>query len=148
MESKPRDQEAMNPMNITMNPAPLSTIRGCQYFYPDYQAMPNYNPMDMYSNFPQMNGYPYQIEFNKEEPQMGTPTAQDNINNIKNQSSNSALQEKQKNKPYINLLLNTVNNLMMKNKITQIIINMKMVNVKILYVNIFLIQIKINLTSK
>ena len=118
MESKPRDQKAMNTMNMTMNPAPLNTIRGCQYFYPDYQAMPNYNPMDMYSNFPQMNGYPYQIEFNKEEPQMGTPTAQDNINNLKNQSSNSASQEKQKNKPYINLLLNTVNNLMKEGKIT------------------------------
>ena len=86
MENKPRDQEAMNPMNIDMNAPPLNTIRGCQYFYPDYQAMQNYNPMNMYSNFPQMNGYPYQIEFNKEEPQMDTPTAQDNINNLKNQN--------------------------------------------------------------
>ena len=118
MESKTRENEAMNPMNIAMNPGPPNTMRGCQYFFPDYQAMQNYAPMAMYNNLPQMNGYPYQIEFNKEEPPMGTPTAQDNLNIQKNQNSNQALQDKQKNKPYINLLLNTVTTLMKEGKVT------------------------------
>jgi hypothetical protein len=65
-----------------------------------------------------MNGYPYPMEMNKEETPLKAPSTPENKNISKNQNSNSSGPEKQKVKPYINLLINTVNNLMKEGKIT------------------------------
>ena len=116
MENKPRDQEAMNYMNINMNSPPINNIGGYPYYIPDIQSMPNYPPMNMFNNFHQMNGYPYQMEHTKEENQINPPSTPENKNTQKNQNSNSS--EKTKAKPYINLLINTVKNLMNEGKIT------------------------------
>ena len=118
MEIKTREQEAMNPMSMNMNPAPLNNLRGYHYFFPDYQAIQNCPPMSMYNNLQPMNGYPYQMEFIKEEPPINAPTTPEKKNIPKNQNTNSANQEKQKAKPYINFLINTVTNLMNEGKIT------------------------------
>ena len=116
MENKPRDQEAMNYMNINMNSPPINNIGGYPYYIPDIQSMPNYPPMNMFNNFHQMNGYPYQMEHTKEENQINPPSTPENKTTQKNQNSNSS--EKTKVKPYINLLINTVKNLMNEGKIT------------------------------
>ena len=118
MEIKRREQEAMNQMNMNMNLPPLNNLRGYHYFIPDYQALQNYPPMGMYNNLQPMNGYPYQMEFIKEEPPINVPTTPENKIIPKNQNTNSANQEKQKAKPYINFLINTVTNLMNEGKIT------------------------------
>ena len=39
MENTPREQEAMNPMSLTMNPPPLNNIRSYPYFIPDMQPL-------------------------------------------------------------------------------------------------------------
>ena len=118
MENKPREQEAMAPMSLAMNHPPLNNLGGYQYYYTDYQAFPNYPPMGIYNNIQPMNGYPYQIENGKEElPHTGQYTPE-NKNTPKNQASNASTQEKPKNKSYINLLLNTVTNLMKERKVT------------------------------
>ena len=116
MENKPRDQEAMNYMNINMNSPPINNIGGYPYYIPDIQSMPNYPPMNMFNNFHQMNGYPYQMEHTKEENQINPPSTPENKTTQKNQNSNAS--EKTKVKPYINLLINTVKNLMNEGKIT------------------------------
>ena len=118
MENKQREQEAMNPMNIGMGPAPLNNFTGYQYFIPDMQSMPNYPHMNMFNNIQPMNGYPYPIEINKEDPSMNPPNTPENKNTQKNQNLNSSVGEKQKVKPYINLLINTVTNLMKEGKVT------------------------------
>ena len=118
MENKQRDQEAMNPMKINMGPPPLNNLRGYQYFIPDMQSMQNYPHMNMFNNIQPMNGYPYPIEMNKEDPSMNPPSTPENKNTQKNQNSNSSVGEKQKVKPYINLLINTVTNLMKEGKVT------------------------------
>ena len=114
MENKPRDQEAMNYMNKNMNSPPINNIGGYPYYIPDIQSMPNYPPMNMFNNFHQMNGYPYQMEHTKEENQINPPSTPENKTTQKNQNSS----EKTKVKPYINLLINTVKNLMNEGKIT------------------------------
>ena len=119
MENKQREQEAMNQMNITMGPPPLNNLRGYQYFIPDMQSMQNYPHMNMFNNLQPMNGcYPYPIEMNKEDPSMNPPNTPENKNTQKNQNSNSSVCEKQKVKPYINLLINTVTNLIKEGKVT------------------------------
>ena len=118
MERKTSEQEAMNHMNIAMNPPPYNNIRGYQYFVHDFQSLANYPQMNMFNNIQPMNGYPYQFEIKNEESQNNTPSHTENqtLQNIQN--SNSVPQEKQKNKPYINLLITAVTNLMKEGKIT------------------------------
>jgi hypothetical protein len=82
------------------------------------QGLQNYPQMNMYNNLQQMNGYPYPMEMSKEETPLKAPSTPENKNISKNQNSNSSGPEKQKVKPYINLLINTVNNLMKEGKIT------------------------------
>ena len=118
MENTPREQEAMNPMSLTMNPPPLNNIRSYPYFIPDMQPLQNYPQMAMFNNLHQMNGYPYPMESNKEESPMNIPSTPESKNFQKNQNSNSSAAEKTKVKPYINLLINTVTNLMKEGKIT------------------------------
>ena len=118
MESKIREKEAMNPMGMAMGPPAINNIRGYPYYIPDMQAMPNYPQMNMFNNMQQMNGYPYQMQISKENPPINPPDTPENKNVPKTQNSNSSVQEKQKAKPYINLLINTVNNLMKEGKIT------------------------------
>ena len=119
MENKPREQEAMNPMGIAMNPPPINNLRGCPYFIHDIQALQNFPPMNMYNNIPPINGCAYQMEMNKEETPIKAPSTPENKNSSKNQNSNSSGPEKQKVKSYIHLLINTVNNLLKEGKITQ-----------------------------
>ncbi len=78
MNNTPRKQEAMNPMSLTMNPPPLNNIRGYPYFIPDMQTLQNYPQMGMFNNLQQMNGYPYQIETNKEDSPMNVPSTPEN----------------------------------------------------------------------
>ena len=118
MENKPREQEAMNPMNIPMNPPHINSLRGYSYFIHDMQGLQNYPQMSMYNTLQPMNGYPYPMEMSKEETSLKAPSTPENKNFSKNQNSNSSGPEKQKVKPYINLLINTVNNLMKEGKIT------------------------------
>ena len=118
MENTPREQEAMNPMSLTMNPPPLNNIRSYPYFIPDMQPLQNYPQMAMFNNLHQMNGHPYPMESNKEESPMNIQSTPESKNFQKNQNSNSSAAEKTKVKPYINLLINTVTNLMKEGKIT------------------------------
>ena len=118
MENKQREQETINHMSININSQPANNIRGYPYYIPDIQSIPNYPQMNMFNNLQQMNGYPYQIEQSKEENQINPPGTPENKNIPKNQNANSANSEKTKVKPYINLLINTVNNLLKEGKIT------------------------------
>ena len=118
MESKQGEKETMNHMNINMNSPPINNIRGYPYYIPDIQSIPNYPPMNMFNNYQQMNGYPYQIDQNKEGNQIYPPSTPEKKNGQKNQNINSTNPEKTKVKPYINLLINTVKNLMNEGKIT------------------------------
>lgn len=118
MERKSGELEAMMPMNITMNPQSYNNLQGYQYYVPDYNSMPNYPPMNIYNNLQPMNGYPYQMQVNQQDPQIHPPDTPESKTLPKNQNSNSAPLEKQKSKPYINLLINTVNNLMKEGKVT------------------------------
>ena len=118
MERKSSGQEAMNSMNMTMNPLSFNNIGGYQYFISDYRPHANFPQMNMFNNIQPMNGYPYQMEINKEEPQINPPNTPENQTLSKSQNSNSAQQEKQNTKPYINLLITTVTNLMKEGKIT------------------------------
>lgn len=118
MESKTREQDPMIPMNINMNSQPMNNMRGCQYYFQDYQSFQNYPPMGMYSNMHQINGFNYPMEYNNEEPQMNPQPNQENLNTPKNQNGISSLQESQKNKHNIDLLINTVSNLLKEGKIT------------------------------
>ena len=118
MENKPREQEAMAPMGLPMHHPPLNNLEAYQYYYPDYQAYQNYPPMGIYNNIQPMNGYHYRMENGQEEPPQNVPNTPENKNIPKNQASNASTQEKPKNKSYINLLLNTVNNLMKEGKVT------------------------------
>ena len=118
MESKPREQEAMNPMSMDMNSQTMNSIRGYPYYIPDISQMSNCPQMSMYNNMPQMNDYPYQTEQSKEEQQMDMPTTPENKSIQKNKSLNASLQEKRGMKSYISLLINTVENLMKEGKVT------------------------------
>ena len=118
MENKQRDKDPMNPININMNSQPINNLRAYPYYIPDYQSLPNYPPMNMFNNIQQMNGCPYQIEQNKEENLTNLQDSPENKDTQKNQNVNATNSEKTKVKPYINLLINTVNNLMKEGKIS------------------------------
>ncbi len=118
METKAREKEPMNPIGMAMNPPTINNIGSYPYYIPDMQTMQNYPQMSMFNNIQQMNGYPYQIGINKENPPINPPSTPESNNGTKIQNSNSSGQEKQKVKPYINLLINTVDNLMKEGKIT------------------------------
>lgn len=118
MERKRREEEPMSQMNLTMSPQPYNNLQGFQYYIPDYHAMANYPSMNMYNNLQMINGYPYQMQLNQEDPQIYQPETPENINAPKNQNSNNSPSDKQKIKPYINLLVNTVTNLMKEGKVT------------------------------
>lgn len=118
MERKSREEEPMTQMNITMNPQPYNSLQSYQYYIPDYHTMANYQPMNMYNNIQTMNGYPYQMQLNPEDPQIYQPDTPESKNVPKNQNSNSTPPDKQKIKPYINLLVTTVTNLMKEGKVT------------------------------
>ena len=125
MEHKQQKQESMNQMNLGMNQYPLNSIQNYQYFIPDYHNIPNIPQMAIYGNHQQMNGYYYPMENTREEssfPPNPGPKAQ---NVPKSSSSNQSPIEKQKIKPYINLLITTVNNLFKEGKITMKYLNEK-----------------------
>ena len=125
MESKPSNQEPMNQMNLGMGQIPMNNLPNNPYFFPDYQAMQNYHQMALYGNRQQMNGYQYQMDQPREEqPYPQSPVQKSQIAQ-KMSSSNQPTTEKQKIKPYINLLINTVNNLFKEGKITTKYLNEK-----------------------
>ena len=127
MESKTREQEDMNPMAMTMGPQALNNLRGYPYYIPNMKTMQNYPQMSMFNNIPQMNGYLYQMEIDKEEPPINLPTTPENQNTPKNQNLNSSAsgQEKQKFKSGINLLINSANKLIEEGIITKEYLNQK-----------------------
>lgn len=125
MESKPSNKEPINQINPNMNQIPMNNLPNYPYYIPDYHAMQNYPQMALYANRQQMNGYQYQMEQPREEqayPQSPVHKAQ---NNQKISSSNQPTTEKQKIKPYINLLITTVNNLFKEGKISNKYLNEK-----------------------
>jgi len=72
-----------------------------------------------------MNGYPYQIEQPRQDQAYPQSPAQKVQNSQKISPSNQPTTEKQKIKPYINLLINTVNNLFNEGKISTKYLNEK-----------------------
>jgi hypothetical protein len=125
MESKTQNQEPMSQMNPGMGQMPMNNLPNYQYFIPDYHAMQNYPQMALYANRQQMNGYPYQMEQPREEQAYPQSPAQKVQNNQKISSANQPTTEKQKIKPYINLLINTVENLFKEGKISTKYLNEK-----------------------
>ena len=125
MESKKQNQEPMGQMNSGMGQIPMNNIPNYQYFIPDYHAMHNYPQMALYANRQQMNGYQYQMEQPREEQAYPQSPIQKVQNNQKISSSNQPTTEKQKIKPYINLLITTVNNLFKEEKISMKYLNEK-----------------------
>lgn len=125
MESKPSNQEPMSQMNPTMGQMPMNNLPNYQYYIPDYHTMPNYPQMALYANRQQMNGYQYQMEQPREEQVYPQSPVQKAQSNQRISSSNQPTTEKQKIKPYINLLITTVNNLFKENKISLKYLNEK-----------------------
>ena len=125
MERKTANQEPMTQMTQTMGQLPMNNMPNYPYFIPDYHAMQNYPQMAMYGNRQQMNGYQYQMEQPREEQPFPQSPSQKNQINQKVSSSNQPTTEKQKIKPYINLLITTVNNLFKEEKITLKYLNEK-----------------------
>ena len=118
MERKPANQEPMSQMNPGMSQMPLNNMPNPQYYYPDYYSMQNYPQMSLYGNRQQMNGYQYQMDQPREEQPYPQSPMQKAQNGQKISSANQPTQEKQKIKPYINLLITTVNNLFKEEKIS------------------------------
>ena len=104
---------------------PMNNLPNYQYFIPDYHAMQNYPQMALYGNRQQMNGYQYHMEQQREEQNYSQSPIQKNQNSQKISSSNQPTTEKQKIKPYINLLITTVNNLFKEGKISLKYLNEK-----------------------
>ena len=108
MESKTQNKEPMGQMNQGMSQMPINNIPNYPYFIPDYNQIPNYPQMALYANRQQMNGYQYQIEPTREEQPFPQSPSQKLQNSQKISSANQQTTEKQKIKPYINLLITTV----------------------------------------
>ena len=125
MERKPANQEPMSQMNPGMSQMPLNNMPNPQYYYPDYYSMQNYPQMSLYGNRQQMNGYQYQMDQPREEQPYPQSPMQKAQNGQKISSANQPTQEKQKIKPYINLLITTVNNLFKEEKISMKYLNEK-----------------------
>ena len=125
MERKPANQEPMSQMNPGMSQMPLNNMPNPQYYYPDYYSMQNYPQMSLYGNRQQMNGYKYQMDQPREEQPYPQSPMQKVQNGQKISSANQPTQEKQKIKPYINLLITTVNNLFKEEKISMKYLNEK-----------------------
>ena len=125
MERKSANPEPMNQMSPGMGQIPLNNIPTYPYYLPDYHTMQNYPQMAMYGNRPQLNGYQYQMEQPREEQAYPQSPSQKVQNGQKVSSSNQPTTEKQKIKPYINLLITTVNNLFKEEKISLKYLNEK-----------------------
>ena len=125
MERKTANQEPMAQMTQTMGQLPMNNMPNYPYFIPDYHTMQNYPQMAMYGNRQPMNGYQYQMEQPREEQPFPQSPTQKNQTNQKVSSSNQPTTEKQKIKPYINLLITTVNNLFKEEKISLKYLNEK-----------------------
>ena len=125
MERKTANQEPMTQMTQTMGQLPMNNMPNYPYFIPDYHTMQNYPQMAMYGNRQPMNGYQYQMEQPREEQPFPQSPTQKNQTNQKVSSSNQPTTEKQKIKPYINLLITTVNNLFKEEKISLKYLNEK-----------------------
>ena len=125
MERKTANQEPMTQMTQTMGQLPMNNMPNYPYFIPDYHAMQNYPQMAMYGNRQQMNGYQYQMEQPREEQPFPQSPSQKNQINQKVSSSNQPTTEKQKIKPYINLLITTVDKLFNEGKISLKYLNEK-----------------------
>ena len=125
MERKTANQEPMTQMTQTMGQLPMNNMPNYPYFIPDYHTMQNYPQMAMYGNRQPMNGYQYQMEQPREEQPFPQSPTQKNQINQKVSSSNQPTTEKQKIKPYINLLITTVNNLFKEEKISLKYLNEK-----------------------
>ena len=125
MERKTGNQEPMAQMTQTMGQIPMNNLPNYPYFIPDYHSMQNYPQMAMYGNRQPMNGYQFPIDQPREEQTFPQSPAQKNQTNQKISSSNQPTTEKQKIKPYINLLITTVNNLFKEEKISLKYLNEK-----------------------
>lgn len=118
MESKTREQEAMNPMNIPMSNPPYTDMRGFPYYAPDLQNLNNYHQMGYYNGYQQMNGYSHPMDLYQDDSQLNPLNNQENKSTPKNQTNSAINPEKPKAKPYINFLINAVTNLLNEGKIT------------------------------
>ena len=125
MASKTQNKEPMNQMNQGIGQMPMNNIPNYQYFIHDYHSMPNYPQMALYANRQQMNGYQYQMEPIREDQPYPQSPSQKIQNSQKISSSNQPTTEKQKIKPYINLLITTVENLFKEEKISLKYLNEK-----------------------
>ena len=125
MESKTQNKEPMNQMSQGIGQMPMNNIPNYQYFIHDYHSMPNYPQMALYANRQQMNGYQYQMEPIREDQPYPQSPSQKIQNSQKISSSNQPTTEKQKIKPYINLLITTVENLFKEEKISLKYLNEK-----------------------
>ena len=118
MEPKTQKQEPMNQMNLTMGQFPINSIQNYPYFIPDYHNIPNLPQMAIYGNHQQINRYYYPVDSMREETSYPPNPGPKPQNTPKPSSSNQNPVEKQKIRPYINLLITTVNNLLKEGKIT------------------------------
>ena len=125
MERKTGNQEPMAQMTQAMGQIPMNNLPNYPYFIPDYHSMQNYPQMAMYGNRQPMNGYQFPIDQPREEQTFPQSPTQKNQTNQKISSSNQPTTEKQKIKPYINLLITTVNNLFKEEKISLKYLNEK-----------------------
>ena len=125
MERQTQKQEPMNQMSLGVNQFPFNTIQNYQYFIPEYHNIPNIPQMAMYANHQQMNRYFYPVESPREKPSY-PPNPGPKVHNApRPSSSNQSPSEKQKIKPYINLLITSVNKLFSEGKITMKYLNEK-----------------------
>jgi hypothetical protein len=118
MENDKRGKEVMNQMSLPTTSQPISDMRGFPYYAPEFQNMNNYQQMGIYNGYPPMNGYHQQMSLYQEEALLDPLNRPENVSTPKNQNNPSANSEKTKIKPYINLLITTVTNLLNEGKIT------------------------------
>ena len=118
MENGRKGKEIINQMSLPMANPPISEMRGFPYYAPEFQNMNNYQQMGIYNGYPPMNGYPQQMSLYQEEALLDPLNRPENVSTPKNQNNPSANSEKTKIKPYINLLITTVTNLLNEGKIT------------------------------
>lgn len=116
MDSEREEQAIRNKFRIGVNP-PMASMRAFPYYSPELQQMKGYPQMDMMNGLQSMNFAP-QLEVLPNDPSLINMSTAESKTTQKS-SPNLFSSEKQKVKPYVNLLVNTVNNLFKDGKITK-----------------------------
>jgi len=113
-----REQQSMNLMALPLNNPPYTEVRGFPFYVHEMKAFNNYRQIGFNNGYQPINNFSHPMNIFQEDSQLNHLNNQKKNSSPKNHLNSILNSENQKLKPYINLLINTVTNLLNEGEIT------------------------------